>query len=465
MNMLSAYDLAQTNARSIPTALRDECDKVNPPVVEAEKRQEKESQETAMLDQPYIDSMWHELRVSLQGIYGNVSIFESSSKEVDHLLQSFDEEGMSPDFREKLIKCITQQKAALHIIDICAKQQKTVADDILLLSKLKAGKLELNLSLIDPKKLIQEVSHRLNKDITAKRLNFYLNFFVDELLVNADADRLRLILENLLSSAIKSAPEGGEITVTFEKPQIEPDNTILKFSIKDNGLCISEQERTQAFSSSPQESINMANKTVDSGLGWSISKKLITLMQGNIKVENEEGIGNKLSFSIKCPNAPKLKASSPHSPLVFSMGEPAINPNKCILIVEDNLVNQRLLQVNLVQSGFTCKIASNGQEAVDLFKTKKFCAILMDLEMPIMNGLEATKLIRQHEAIDLSMGAPVPIIVLSGTQPSSEFELSIFAHGANDYLTKPFDKVTLLEKIAQHTHKTQPLKIKGRAAF
>jgi PAS domain S-box-containing protein len=446
--------------------------------------------------QQFIDSMCHELRNPLNGIMGNIQLVDDNLKplqEWKEKLQVFSSPSLTAEektpsfyddlsstltqFQEKLTIYMEQDKESVDAITACAKQQKIICDDVLNLSKLEAGKIELNYIYFNPKDVVIEVGLMLNTEIARKRQQYIANFPEKELFIYNDPARLKQILINLLTNAIKFTPNEGKITVSFLCVDSREDFQIIQFSVADTGIGMSEQEQMKIFERFSQAKRTTAQEYGGSGLGLVISRQLIELMGGNIAVESESHHGTTFTFTMKCP----LEAES--SP-VFR-GIPTVIPSfalpsialplatkKHILVVDDNLVNQKLLKRTLEPLGYTCSLASNGQEAVNSFVTHNISSrsngenainsspskpfslpidlILMDIEMPVMDGLEATLIIRDKEKEQSEPVRPLPIIGLSGYARSEQAKIAK-QNGMTDYLIKPPDRKELFDKIALYT--------------
>jgi signal transduction histidine kinase/CheY-like chemotaxis protein len=399
-----------------------------------------------------IATVCHELRTSIHGIDGNAHILAGLIADLEQILEVSDQKRVDPKLRELILDKIKLQREALDIIDICAKHQKVITDDVLNMSKIESGMLELNLQPTNPKKIIKQVMDILKGEISKKRLTVYLNIAYQETIVNIDPNRIRQILLNLMTNAIKFTPEGGELTITLLKPYIEEESTILTFSVKDNGIGMDTSEKAHLFMPYSQANAQIVTQYGGSGLGLCISKKLIELMKGRIEVESEKGVGTTFNFSVNCPHKVEMTNKSV-SPIILTPLKRTIGQSKKILIVEDNIVNQKIIKNYLTQVGYLCHVAKNGEEGVELWVQNSFQVILMDCEMPVMDGFEATRRIREREKAMPGMESVI-IIGLSANTLTEELSVKITGIGMNDYLTKPFDKIKLLETISIHSSKT-----------
>jgi PAS domain S-box-containing protein len=446
--------------------------------------------------QQFIDSMCHELRNPLNGIMGNIQLVDDNLKplqEWKEKLQAFTSPNLTAEekppsfyddlsstltqFQEKLTIYMEQDKESIEAITACAKQQKIICDDVLNLSKLEAGKIELNYVCFNPKDVINEVGLMLNTEIARKKQQYITNFPENELFIYNDPARLKQILINLLTNAIKFTPNEGKITVSFLCVDTRQDFQIIQFSVQDTGIGMSEQEQMKIFERFSQAKRTTAQEYGGSGLGLVISRQLIELMGGNIAVESESHHGTTFTFTMKCPLEAESSPVSRGIPTVIpSFAPPSIAlplaTKKHILVVDDNLVNQKLLKRTLEPLGYTCSLASNGLEAVNSFVSHNISSrcngenaensspskafslpidlILMDIEMPVMDGLEATLLIRDKEKEQSEPVRPLPIIGLSGYARTEQARIAK-QNGMTDYLIKPPDRKELFDKIALYT--------------
>jgi PAS domain S-box-containing protein len=393
----------------------------------------------------FVDTMCHELRNPLNGIFGNVSLLESNLFKLQALIESTRTEGGKfSEVISEITELIAQDKESIEDINICAKHQKLITNVVLHLSKLEAGKVELNREPADPKKIIYDVIAMLKTESNRKQVKVDLKCDHADIIVVTDPHRLKQVLLNLLSNAIKFTPEEGNVTIELKFP-VETENYVC-ISVEDNGIGMTEEEQSRIFGRFTQATKTTYQKYGGSGLGLTICRSLVNLMGGDIHVESQYGVGSKFTFTIRCDriDLEKSKASSSCS---SSPPKAMVTPENRgeILIVEDNLVNQKVLKRFLEQSGYKCQIANNGQEATIAQEGKRFSLIFMDVEMPVMNGLEATHRIRKSEE-EKKEKLPVPIIGLSGNARQEQMN-EAKSSGMTDYLTKPYDKDVLLSKI------------------
>ncbi|MBC7874595.1 MAG: response regulator, partial [Ferruginibacter sp.] len=256
--------------------------------------------------------------------------------------------------------------------------------------------------------------------------------------VNGDPMRLTQVLVNLIGNAIKFTEKGGVYVSCSVETEDEETANIL-FSIRDTGIGIPAGKTETIFERFTQADTNITRKYGGTGLGLAITKQLIELQGGSITLKSNDLMGAEFLFTLPYHKS----ADNVHTPFNKELVQHLqFDGVKRILIVEDNLMNQKLAAVILEGNGFDITIAENGKRAVDILGTQAFDLILMDMQMPIMDGYEATRIIRN----DLHIG--IPIIAMTAHALAGEKEKCIQA-GMNDYLSKPFKEDDLLVKIAR----------------
>ncbi len=368
---------------------------------------------SAKAKEDFVANMSHELRTPLGSILG-----------FTELLKKTDLTGTQGEY--------------LDAISSSGNSLLTIINDILDLSKLDAGKFALENVPFNIPDLLRTVQNMFAQK--AKDKNLLLTVSIDAALdysVYGDPMRLRQILVNLLGNAVKFT-EAGSIDLRCTTESEDDEEARICFLIKDTGIGIPADKLPVIFERFTQAETNITRRFGGTGLGLAITKQLVELQGGEITVESNEGSGTKFSFSLSYAKAP---AEAP----VFkeqSAERPEYDAETTILVVEDNLMNQKLTGIILKNNGFNFIIAENGSEAVELLKDNKADLILMDIQMPVMDGYEATCIIRDD------MHITTPIIAMTAHALAGEKEKCI-EQGINDYLPKPFSEDDLLRKIAQ----------------
>jgi signal transduction histidine kinase/ActR/RegA family two-component response regulator len=423
------------------------------------KKQEIQQQariETLQARLEQMDTMYHELRNLWYGIDGNMSFLKSSMRTMKKMVREASSEVLEETFQEELLNQLKENEESLQTMGACVECQKVIADDVLDLSKLEAGKVELNLIDFDLMKLVKDVVRLLEVKAEQKQIRLTVELPFSHMRVKGDPNRLTQILLNLLSNALKFTLEKGDVTVSLCVLEKTHAYTEFQFIVKDTGIGMSHAEQNKLFNHFVQASPKISAAHGGSGLGLVISKKLIELMDGKIEVKSEKWKGTQFSFTIKLAPA-FLLGEEEGSTSVHSANDRKSNSVTSralhILIAEDNLINQKILVKQLQQAGHMCYMANNGQEALEIHSKIPLDLILMDIEMPVKDGFEATQAIREKE--QASSCLPIPIIGLSG-HARLEHKEEALRIGMNAYLTKPYKREKLLETIAYYVPSVSP---------
>jgi two-component system, sensor histidine kinase len=332
------------------------------------------------------------------------------------------------------------QKSYIRTIQQSGQVLTTVINDILEFSKLEAGSLELDKKRFDLPKLIGHIASVFQVNANDKiQMEILIKPGTPTYLLGDDI-RLHQIIGNLLSNAFKFT-EKGLITLTVEPHENQPD--FLCFSIKDTGIGISEENQQDLFQPFKQADQSTSRRYGGTGLGLVICRRLVELMGGEITINSELGKGTEFQFTARLTKtaAPSQSATSHHT-------EPKKNPvydHLNVLLVEDNSTNQLVAKTMLGKLNIPFMIANNGVEAVELVcnSNNKFDVILMDCEMPIMDGYEATRQIRAWES--------------ANAQPPTHI-CALTAHVLQEH-------VTLSKQAGMNNHITKPIRFKDLAAF
>ncbi len=365
----------------------------------------------------FLANMSHEIRTPMNGIIGMLHLASQTNLN-------------------------DKQKNYLQKIDNSAKSLLEIINDILDFSKIEAGKLDINKIDFNFKELLQNVSNIVKSKANEKGLDFEINYDKNIDYLYGDSLRISQILINLINNAIKFTQKGY---VKIDISKKENDNFI--FEIEDTGIGISKEQQSKLFQSFSQADASTTRKYGGTGLGLSISKQLVELMGGKIWVESELDIGSKFIFEIKLPkgdeNNIKIKKQIDISKIATLKGSH-------ILLVEDNAINQEIILGLLEHSGIRVCVASNGKEAIDMYEKNYYELVLMDLQMPIMDGFEATKFIR-------NIDTDIPIIAISANVMQEDREKTKKA-GMNEHLNKPIDVEKLYATLLKYISKKVEIK-------
>ena len=314
----------------------------------------------------------------------------------------------------------------LRQIRSASRSLLTIINDILDMSRVEAGKLALSVQDFQLRPLVASVRELFGPQAAEKGIE--LAFTVgDEVpsVVRGDPVRLEQVLVNLAANALKFTGRGRvSLAVTLEAAT--PEDAVVRFAVADTGMGIAPEQRARLFEPFSQGDESITRRFGGTGLGLAICKQLVELMGGQIAVDSEEGKGSTFHFTVRLGRvASTARDTQPES-------EPALQfPGARVLIVEDNALNQRLAKELLAQLGASVALAANGVEAVAAAALEKFDAILMDVQMPEMDGLEATRRIRAQPG-----GAAVPILAMTAHALAGSREQCLAA-GMTDFIGKP----------------------------
>ncbi|MFN3487521.1 MAG: ATP-binding protein [Emticicia sp.] len=381
---------------------------------EAELRQAKEkAEEASRIKQEFMAVVSHEIRTPLNAIMGMTNLIQKTH--LSHLQSDY-----------------------ISTVQISADNLQGIINSILDFSKIEAGKMTLQTIPFNLKKILQNIISSNEFKAEQKGIGLFLKF--DEKLnatLLGDAIRLSQVLLNLVSNAIKFT-DFGKISLEARVVTKVNNALVVEFVVSDTGKGISPEKHKLVFESFTQEDSSISRKYGGTGLGLSISKQLVELMGGDLRVKSELGEGAVFSFVVGFPisQAPIEEAKQNNISSNALIG-------KKILLVEDNAMNQFFAQKLLEGWGMKVEIAQNGLEGVEKFRAKYYDCILMDIQMPEMDGFQATKIIR-------SENTHVPIIALTALVVDEELE-HFNTIGMNDYIAKPFVAEELMLKLVKYT--------------
>jgi len=322
----------------------------------------------------------------------------------------------------------------------------SIINDILDFSKMEANKLELESSNFDLHRLLNQSMELLT--IRAKQNNLKMNVILaDDLprFTRGDSSRLQQVVVNLINNACKFTPSGS-VTLHASANLLSDNRFKLYCEVEDTGIGIPANRQDELFEEFSMVDQSHSRAYEGTGLGLAICKRLVSLMGGQIYVHSQPGSGSRFCFHVIMDTAEADDIETPQELKPFEL--PSFDTR--ILLVEDNPANQRVIRAILRKVGLQVDLASNGQEAVEAVNTLPYDIVLMDISMPLMDGMEATRTIRKMGGIN----SQIPIVALTAHALKGDRERFI-AIGMNDYLTKPLDKNAALSCIHRWTsHKS-----------
>jgi PAS domain S-box-containing protein len=325
------------------------------------------------------------------------------------------------------------QRQWLDMVRFSSEGLVELVGDILDFSRIEAGKLDLECRVFDLRALVAKTAELLRFRADEKRL--LLGLTMDAALprwVEGDEARLRQVLVNLIGNAVKFTSKGS-VTLSLRVIGKPTDSVTVRAEVKDTGIGIEAAKLGTIFEAFTQADDSISRRYGGSGLGLTISRRLIHAMGGDLKVESTPGVGSVFHFDL-----PLKLANVPAEDTIRRLeGAPAKVLH--ILLAEDNVINQKLALALLEQAGHTVAVANNGEEAVDLYMRDTFDLVLMDMQMPEMDGLQATRAIRA-----LEQGRRTPIVAMTANVLPEDRE-RCFAAGMDDFLSKPISLARLGE--------------------
>ena len=364
----------------------------------------------------FLANISHELRTPMNAILGMVDL--ALPKQVDSIA-----------------------KDCLQTASESAKLLLALLNDLLDSAKIESGKLELELAAFNLHQLLHQITRVLALRASEKGITFSCDIPPElPIALVGDHVRLRQVLLNLAENAIKFT-ERGEVAVSVRVESQSDEATNLEFAVRDTGIGIARSELERIFDPFAQADASTTRRFGGTGLGLSITSSLVRMMGGRIWVVSEPEQGSTFYFTVRLPLATQ-HLPEPKTPFVITTAAQHLR----ILLVEDNVANQKLVFYLLHKRGHTVDIAGNGIDGVRLAEKTHYDAILMDVQMPGMNGLEATAAIRKREI----GGRRVPIIATTAHAMKSDRD-RCFAAGMESYLTKPInaqEMIGLIESLA-----------------
>lgn len=380
---------------------------------------ERKVKEAAAIKEKFMANMSHEIRTPLNAILGFTSLLQKKTLDAE---------------------------AAQHVQTIHQSGENllSIVNDILDLSKIEAGMMRIESVPFSIGSIMQATETMFRAKAAEKELQ--LSFYTDETLpaaVEGDPVRLTQVLVNLVGNALKFT-NSGSVTVTVKNEGMENDKVIACITIRDTGIGIEKEKLDLVFERFRQAEDAVNRSYGGTGLGLSIVKELVQLQGGTIAAESTPGKGTEFRLTIPYTIAGTINKPALHIPRKINATTGAAH----ILVAEDNEVNQLLIKHLLTSWQFTFDIVQNGREALDQLKSKQYDLILMDIQMPEMDGYAATQQIRQQ------LKLTTPIIAMTAHAFAGEKEKCL-NHGMNEYISKPISEQLLHELITQYIKKKE----------
>jgi hypothetical protein len=406
-----------------------ELEQVNRELVMTQRELEQKNIELARLNEQknyFLGMAAHDLRNPMG------AIFNSSELLIDEDLGTLNDE----------------QKDMISAIKNASEFMLNLVNDFLDIAHIESGKLTLKKESVDIFRLIKN-NVQFNHNFAVKKqisLDFQYSNIESLPMISLDGSKIQQVMNNLISNAIKYTHSGGAIQVILEK---EDENILI--AVKDNGQGIPENEIQNLFAPFQRTSVQSTAGEKSTGLGLAIAKKIVNAHNGEIWVKSQVGKGTTFHISVPLSSdvvQTKQAVNTEKSDMVSTTYRTNIKSSG-ILLVEDNITSRKVALKMLEKKGYQVDFAVNGQEAIEKLKVKNYGVVLMDLNMPEMDGFEAIKVIRDPEST--VMNHDIPVIAMTAT--STEFGQNteeIIKAGMNDFLLKPMHRQQLFEKIDKY---------------
>ena len=367
----------------------------------------------------FLNNMSHDIRTPMNAIVGFSDLLEKEL--VD---------------QEKAKEYVTKIKSSSNFL-------LSLINNVLEVARIESGKTELHEEVKNMKELHEEVVSIFQEQMKSKEITFTHSLDITHKYVLLDSTKLREILLNILSNALKYTLNGGTVDYSMKEiPSQEGNKATYRIVVLDTGIGMSKEFLANIFDEFSRERTTTESGVIGSGLGMSIVKQLVDLMNGNIEIESEKGKGTKVTINLS------FKISDKEDQILKEIECDEANvKGKRILLVEDNELNLEIATAILEEAGFIIESVTNGQECITKLQEvddNYFDVILMDIQMPVMNGYEATKIIRKMENKNK---ANIPIIAMTANAFEEDKKTSLEC-GMNGHITKPLDPAIMIKIVS-----------------
>ena len=380
----------------------------------------------------FLSNMSHDIRTPMNAIVGLTTLMENELDQPERLAEH------------------------LHKLESSGQLLLGIINDILDMSRIESGKTTLNVEPMHLPQQLDQLSTMIRAQTNEKAQTFTVSTHLRHENLLADPTRLNQVLMNILSNAVKYTPRGGHIRFEVEELPRNEHYAKYQFTVQDDGIGMSEAYQKTLFDPFTREERSGTNKVQGTGLGMAITKSIVDLMGGSISVESATGKGTRFEVVLEFP----IDAEADHAQKLQALPEEeeTVSPlsGMKFLCAEDNAINAEILEMLLEANGASCTICSNGQEIVDAFanvKPGEYDMLLIDVQMPVMDGLEATRRIRNGEN---PLGRIIPILAMTANAFLEDMQKSKEA-GMDAHLSKPVD-IAALEQTVKRFRVTPPRK-------